>query len=370
MQLKGLFIITAVTSVFVALALLLARPTGPATRAPAGPLIERFDASETASITIATAARTFTIAGPADDRDAWTIDALNGYPASSAKIDRLLEQIAELKADEPKTALPEFHTRIGLVDPTDIPAAEAEPDPAALAGYGIRIDAKDAAGQKIAGLIVGQAVPGTDGGFVRLPSEDQAWLTTSAIGLPPDPVRWITQPAIGIPRADVQRVTITHPSGESLIIEQSTDGRGRAQFAYTNPPAGMIADPVRGSPELTAGALGSVSVTEIMPAADAPIPESTAVRVTFETVEGAVLTLRLATEIRREAGGFRRWLAVDEISGPIDATASRARGWAFAIPASTHSHLTRLPRDLAVTAPEPQGPVAPDEPNPQPENPA
>jgi hypothetical protein len=211
--------------------------------------------------------------------DQWQLPDKGGYPVLFQQVKPLLLGIALLEKVEPKTNKPENYARLGVQEPSadsgnmrlDLYAGGNDPVTSLIIG-GIRH-----------GLITG----GRDGIYARVSGEPRAWLVAGALDLPQSPLYWLDQQIIQITPKAVKRVTIRQTDGGSLVVERPR--RGAPEFELLNMPAGAV---LKAGIELNLLAIGiaGLNMEDVLPRAEAGLPEAEAVAAVFETWDGLQIT--------------------------------------------------------------------------------
>jgi hypothetical protein len=249
----------------------------------------------------------------------WNVVEKGNYPADQDRVRKLLLQLAELELIEPKTDKPELLARLDLDDPAN--------------GKSTLVTAQDRAGGLVAQLLVGRSRPNELGGgeagvYVRKPDSDQAWLARGSFELAGDALSWVDRHVIDLAPARVASVVLTAPDGNAVVIARGSPDQ---PFAIDGLPSDARPKP-DDALAAPAGALQALTLDDVKPATEQPIPEDGVATVSFTTFDGLVLGLRLWSS---DSGD---WLAIDATGdgkGEEEAKALSARlsQWSFAIPA-------------------------------------
>lgn len=260
----------------------------------------------------------------------WTVVEKGNYPADQERVRKLLVQLAECELVEPKTDRPELLARLDLDDPAN--------------GKSTLVTAQDRAGGLVAQLIVGGKRPSGIGGgdagvYVRKPGTDQAWLARGSFDLTGGTLSWLDRGIVNIPPLRVASVVLTTADGNAATVAR---GSADQPFAIDTPPqnAQPKDDAALAAP---AGALDSLTLDDVKPAAELPIPQDGVATAAFTTFDGLIVGLRLSPP---SAGN---WVALDVTGsgkGEAEAKALSARlsRWSFEISAERAKLLrTTLP---------------------------
>jgi len=288
----------------------------------------------------------------------WVVASLGGYPADAGRVRRLVTTLSELRVVEEKTARPEFYSRLAVQWPD---AGGDADDPGAARPTLVRL--LDAEGEPIAEIVLGSTTfVGTDAvQHARPLGDEQSVLVSSRVEAPAGTMRWINARFIELPRDSVERVTITHPDGETVTVSR---GSGDADFAVENVPEGM--EPIsEGQANRVGNALAFVNFTEVR-AKDAAERAPEPVTAVYETFEGLTLTLSVEPIPSAAEGGGSgpagAWVEASASGEGADAYADRFARWSFRLPASAAESLSRHPSDLLrPVETDEAGPAAPDD---------
>jgi hypothetical protein len=262
----------------------------------------------------------------------WTVVEKGGYPADQQRVRKLLLQLAELELVEPKTDQAELLARLDLDDPAN--------------GNSTLIAAGDRNGQLAGQIVIGRARPsdiagGEAGVYVRRPDSDQAWLARGSFALGGGALGWLDRRILDIPPAQIASVVLTAPGGDAVVVARAS---GDLPFAIDGlaPDAKPKPDEALAAP---AGALEALTLDDVKPASELPIPEDGVTTAAFTTFDGLVVGLRLSPP------GKGDWLAI-EVTGDGDGAArakalsARLSPWCFAIPAERAKLLRTTLSDL------------------------
>jgi Domain of unknown function (DUF4340) len=264
----------------------------------------------------------------------WAVVEKGNYPADQDRIRQLLVQLAQVELIEPKTDRAELLPRLDLDDPAN--------------GKATLVAAQDRTGALVAQLIVGRRRPsdigaGDSGVYVRKPGSDQAWLARGRFELAGDALSWVDRRIVNVPPQRVSSVVLTAADGGAATIAR---GSVDLPFALEGAPADAKPkdDAALAAP---ASALEALTLTDVKPAAELPIPLDGVATASFTTYDGLIFGLRLAPP---EAGD---WVAVDVTGfgkGETEAKTLNARlsPWSFAIPADRMRLLRTTLSDLVM----------------------
>lgn len=300
---KSFLVLAAATAVSVALAVaavagrdvpVTSRPTG-AALTPG--LLDQANAVRTVRIT-GPGQATLTLA--AGDKG-WSVVEKGGYPAKPNKARDILLQLGSLQLVEAKTAQLERLKRLELEDP------------GAEGGKSRLVELLAADGKPVAAAVVGKTRYGLYGGgrsgvYVRKPGDPQAWLAAGTLELPGDAVDLVDMQVVDVPVAEVGKVTLGVGSGQEVTL--SKPDAAAESFALDAPvPEGKELD--RAKVEEVAGMLGALSMQDVKPAKDRPLPAD-ARRSRVETFDG--LVVEVASTRTGEGDAAEVWLQLQASS--------------------------------------------------------
>lgn len=318
----------------------------------------------------------------------WGIAQRGGYPAKVEEVKGLIVALAELQFTEPRTRNPASYSQIGVQDP----AAGAESS---------LVEVRDAAGEPLAGLIIGNNKPGT--GFIaeatfyaRRAGEEQSWVAkpgrgTQRVEAYTDPMQWVERNVLGIGKERVKSAQITHADGVGNVLV-TKEAKESTEFHLAEMPEGReLLFPT--SPERVASALAFVTMDEVKPAAERPMEDAT-VTAEYRTFDGLVVSVRAAKSEEDKSWAAFAVRAEDSADESVKKEAAellaRLSPWVFQVPEfqaknfmSRMSDLLKpLPGEALPNAPEgieamnipglttpPPGPLGPMGPEPTPPKP-
>ena len=173
-------------------------------------LVERIN--EVAAIEIASAEERFTIIGEGDE---WGIVEKQNYTVPRKKVRDFIIALANLKLVESKTARPERYSRLEV---EDVDEEEAE-------SRSVIVLASD--GDELARVIIGRRkyflfVDGRGGTYIRRGGEARAWLAEGEMDFGALPNDWLERLVPLVMRDELQQVSITQPTLETLVVRKET----------------------------------------------------------------------------------------------------------------------------------------------------
>ena len=211
----------------------------------------------------------------------WNVPEKGGYPVEFATVKQAVVGMAQLKPLAPKTALPELHKKLNLVDPRN-------------KGKGTYIGLKDKAGGELAAIIVGKTKSiATDTRlgwhYVRRSGDDRAWLAAGRIEVWDNVTRWLDSTMPLIKRARVRAAITLKAAGEPLTV--SREDPDKRDFVLENVPEGKKVE-YDTAPNALGSALGFLSFDDVRPAASGEFDDAPR-SARFETFDGLAITIRL-----------------------------------------------------------------------------
>jgi hypothetical protein len=208
--------------------------------------------------------------------ESWVLANRGGYPADFGRLRELLLKLSRAQVIEAKTANPALYDRLGV---QDVAAADAE---------GLKVEVLGI--EPPLALIIGRANPQSNGNFVRRADEAQSWLVDTALPIQREPAQWLQRELSQLPVSRVQRVEIVRGDGDRVELVRS-DEPG-SDFRIGNVPRGREPG-IAYLADSTAALLSDLSLDEVAPATEQPMPEDEAElsRARFELEDGLVYRL-------------------------------------------------------------------------------
>ncbi len=188
-----------------------------------------------------------TVASLRRARERWRLAEKFDYEADFARIHELLSELSRARRLEPRTDDPQWHGRLGVLDP------------GAGEGAGMRIDFVSS---ELPNLIIGQPDPAGLGHFVRLAGESRSWLADRIPNIPDQRLDWLERAIMDIPADDIAAVDIRHPDGEIIRLRPG-DAQG-STWVVLDAPAEREVKPgweIR----QTANALARLNLNDLRP---------------------------------------------------------------------------------------------------------
>ena len=320
MQSRSLIILASATVVLVAIAVvvLASGDRGVSRAVPGEPAFPALAAKlgDVASVTVSRNGTTMTFIR---DGDSWLVSEKGNYPANAAKISQIVRGMADLTLVEPKTRNPDLYPRLEVEDPGH--------------GKSALVAVKDKSGGDLAQAIIGKRRydrlgAGNDGVYLRKSGEAQTWLARGTLDPSGDPANWLDRQIMDISQKKIAKVTLTQADGTKLVIGRAAPD---AKLAVENAPADakFKSESTISGP---AGALETLDLDDVKPAAELPVPDKDVVSASFATFDGLTVDLRL---MERDKSN---WIAISATaSGSGEAEAKKIDDkvlhWTYEIPA-------------------------------------
>ncbi len=326
----GLTMVTALVTV-AAVAAMTTRHWGSPTTTKVRPFPGLLDkVNEVSEITIRQHDGAFTLRRGGDG---WGLVEKHDYPVRGDQVRKTVIGIGELRLMEPKTRKPERYARLGV---EEIDAEDAESKLVAL---------KDADGETLAELIVGRpyAGVGQEGVYVRLPDDDQAWLTGAELEIPGTEVGWLEQRIIHVSPKRIARLATIQPDGEKLVIYK--DSPDDDHFLFKDLPEGTV---LKGETvaDGTVSVLFTIDLADVKPeseidfdgrdvtSAEVKTFDGLVVEVETTMVDGAVWARFKASsepppDLDPEVAAEAALMSSDEVAAEVAEINAKVEGWAY-----------------------------------------
>ncbi|MBX3508372.1 MAG: DUF4340 domain-containing protein [Parvibaculum sp.] len=259
----------------------------------------------------------------------WGVASRAGYPANEELVRSVLLGAGNMEAYEPRTANPEWHRNLGLMNPEDI-------------GSAIRVElfSGDA---RLAGLLVGKVperavdVKGEGLIYVRRDGENQTWLARGRLPVHKQAFDWLDMTFVNIPREDVARVTLWAGTERPVVMERASPEA--ADFVIANLPEGRAS---RGAPVVNqaAGALLEAAFDDVATADTLDMPED-GPRVEVETFDGMKLSMHMGGQGGALWAKFTAEGESEEAALRAEDLNARLSPWTYKLPQEVSGHLTQ-----------------------------
>ena len=231
----------------------------------------------------------------------WVVAERGGHRADFERFRGSLQALSQARRVERKTALPEFHSRLGVEDP-DAPDA---------GGYLLELDygGRHPAEAYIVGSRAGAGMV-----YIRTAGEAQSWMVSADFDLSGVTRDWVDRGVIDLASRDVRRVALDRGAGD--VLEIAKDDPADINFTPLDIPEGRELS-YGSAANSIAGALANAQANDVRPAADVdPLPR--AVLASYETFDG----LEVRVDVREAA-------APDAEEGASEGDAEDPRYWAM-----------------------------------------
>lgn len=206
---KKLAILGIVAVLSVAAAVLVSRMGGDAQRSSLviGPLVGGLDVDKINAIAV-TGEKGKQKITLAKSEGRFVVAEKENYPASIKKVNELVNQCLDIRTAELQSEDPAFHADLGLTAET----------------AGTTVTFKDSADQAIVGLLVSESKPDTQGVFVRLASDNKAYLTLQSPWISTRPMDYIDTQLLQVDSKKILEVTVTDPNNMSYTLKSDNGG--------------------------------------------------------------------------------------------------------------------------------------------------
>ncbi|MCG8370349.1 MAG: DUF4340 domain-containing protein [Proteobacteria bacterium] len=259
----------------------------------------------------------------------WVVSARDGYPADVGKLGQLIDALAAARILEEKTSNPDNYSKLGVDDP----------------GQGGKGDLVTIVGTDFSySVILGNSAQ-RDFRYARTPEQAASYLIDRNPPVPDSAGEWLLQDLIDIPSDRIQRVTVAHADGETIVIEKTDpeqtdfaviDVPSERELSYATVGNGM------------AGALAGLKLDDVRKRAGTPAASSAA----FETWDG----LKIAVDVTVEDEAA--WLAFTAATADGESAAAneaaeideRLSGWQYRVPDHRKNLLIRRWDDILKSA--------------------
>jgi hypothetical protein len=240
----------------------------------------------------------------------WIVSERDGYPADVSKLGQLISALANARVVEEKTSDPGNYAKLGVDDPGDGGKGRLVVVSGPSFSYSI---------------ILGDTAQGTFR-YARIPDEATSYLIDQDPSIPDSAGEWLLPGIIDIPSSRMQRLTVAHADGETLVIEK-TDVE-QTDFVVRDVPEGRELSYATVGNGMADG-LASLELDDVRKHVD--VQASTSVN--FDTWDG----LRLAVEVVSD--DETTWLAFSATTADEESTAGseaveineRLSGWQYQV---------------------------------------
>lgn len=233
-----------------------------------------------------------------DAKGFWTLPDRANYPADQNTILKTILGLAELDLVEQRTARTDWHEKLGLSPPKS-------------GGAGTLVTMKNAKGEVLASVVVGNTVEGAAAGgkqarYVRRADEPQTYVARGNFDPPTMQTAWLNKAFIDLARDRVKTAAIKPFKGRAFTVtrEKPQDENFRLVEAI---PAGRVLR-TENEPNGFGNALLGLTFDEVKP--QAGLDFTRAANATFVTFDGLTLSLNLIEQDR----DF--WMTVNAVADP------------------------------------------------------
>ena len=275
-----------------------------------------------------------------DTAGKWVLPERGGYPADVAKVRELALDVAGLQLVEAKTANEDRLPRLDLGEPGKKGARSKE------------VELLGQADKPLAALIIGKSNDKLSGGgrsgvYVRRKGDSQAWLAAGQLEVPSAPMDLVKREFVNLQPPEIARITLA-ADGPAPVVLTKPDAKAESFTLQGAVPPGKKPDPEK--LERLAGSLVALTMQDVKPAAQVPVPPGTP-KARFETWGGLRLDVAAVTEGAGDKA--EHWLilapakeppvgppptpgpgeaASSPLSAGLDAMRAEVAGWAFKVP--------------------------------------
>jgi Domain of unknown function (DUF4340) len=249
----------------------------------------------------------------------WVVEERGKYPVEAGKLRQTLLGLAELSYVEPKTRKAEFYPRLEVEDAGQKDAKST------------LITASDEKGNILGEIIAGkrridQLGGNVDGVYVRKPGDAQSWLARGTLDVAGDTPSWLDHAIVDLPREKIKEVVLTAPDGGKLDIAHDAPD---APLALKDAPADAKPKSETALVEPTT-ALASLTLADVRPANELPLPDKDVSHAEFTTFDGLVVKIAL---FDKDGKNWARLEASGTGDAEKEAAALNAKlsPWVFAI---------------------------------------
>ncbi|HLJ20250.1 MAG TPA: DUF4340 domain-containing protein [Stellaceae bacterium] len=289
----------------------------------------------------------------------WTVLEKSGYPADTAKVNKLLQGLREITYVEPKTAEASLYKRLDVEDPS------AEKSQSAL------VEVYDAQGGELGKVIAGrrridELGGGTDGVYVRLPDAARSWLAKGTLDLDSDIAQWLDRRIVDINEKRTKEAVLRQPDGTTLTI---TRDKPEDKFTVKDLPAGRKLKSDTSAVE-PATALQAFDLIDVKAASDAAFPKDGLDTATYTTFDGLAVKVEVAKVGETSWARFSATSTGDDkIKAEADTLNKRWSPWVYGIAPYKATAIGAKMEDLLEPPPAPPAgaqstPAAPAQPKP------
>jgi len=206
---KKLAIMGVIAAAMTAAAILisLAGQSQQTTNLVIGPLVGGLDVDTVAKIAISGEKGTQKVTlAKVDGR--FAVAEKDNYPASAKKVNELVNACLDIRTAELCTEDPAFHADLGVSDQT----AKSQ------------VTFSDSQDKPIVGVLISENQKDSQGAYVRMASENKAYLTTQAPWINSKPMDYIDNQLLQVDSKKITEVAVTDPNNKTYTLKGEKDG--------------------------------------------------------------------------------------------------------------------------------------------------
>ncbi len=240
--------------------------------------------------------------------DGWSVAEKSGYPADLAKVREFLLKLDAATLIEAKTSNPKHYADLGV---DDVAAKDAKGLLVDIAGLSAPLK-----------LIIGNYNGAGGGGtFVRLPGQDQSWLTKGNLSVDKNAVDWEKRDLTDI--ADARLMSVVLTAADAKVLKIFKEHAGDANFKVADVPKGRET-----SSEFAANTLGSTLAglkAEDAFAAKDVAPGEKVYKAEYSTFDGLVVDVSAWEKDGKDYAQFSARLDTAAVEAQIAADQAKAK---------------------------------------------
>jgi hypothetical protein len=255
------------------------------------------------------------------DTTGWQVEEKGGWPADPERVRRLLLGLAELRYVDPKTRERRLYPRLDVED-------AGKPN-----SKSTLITVADDKGKLLGDLIIGKSKydelgGGNDGLYLRKPGDVQSWLAQGSLDVTGPVTAWLDKKLLNVPAAAVKLAEFVAADGRKVEIRRDAAGE-KLRLVNPLPKGKKLKSP--DSLDERAGALASLDLADVEPAAMFAFPEHGVAHARFTTFDGLTVTFDVAQQdktswVRIAAAG------AGAAAAQAQAINAKTKGWLFVFP--------------------------------------
>ena len=282
MTIKTLSTVAVIAAILIAVTVFVSQrkdATSPQTGQPVFPGLKA-TINDVSEMSVSTQSGTITVHRA---EGSWRVKEKHEYPADLGKVREALIGLAELKILEPKTRKQELYEKLGLQD------VEAE------GSLSTGVTLKDAAGNTLAGVIIGNDRPAKGNSdqkemFIRKPGNSQTWLAMGRLSIEKNPGKWLDKELVRIETKRVKRMRVIHSDDTRLVLEKAKPAD--LDYHMVDLPEGLEIQS-QFTVNNVVSTVASLSLDDVNPRSEIPFDEQPVVTAVFETFDGFEGTVTL-----------------------------------------------------------------------------